>query len=156
LVQAKNWRDNSFTLNGYYYRGVAGAFFDNSGGQDFINNGNTFYRTGVTFDAWIYDLNLFGGRQRNHDRLIDGRTFNNDITMIEADYVTPWPWLQPLVRFERVGPDLGPAFNRTTLSLSMMLRANVVLTVDGVLSNNATPELPPFDDRFRVGFRVYF
>ncbi len=156
LVQAKNWRDNSLTFNAYYYRGVTGAFFENPSGDEFIPNGNTFYRTGVSFDAWIYDLNVFGGWQRNHDRLIDGSAFRNDITMVEANYVTPWPWLQPLVRFERVRPDFGPSFNRTTLSLSMMLRANIVFTVDGVVGGSQAPQLPPFDDRFRAGLRAYF
>ncbi len=156
LVQAKNWRDNSLTLNGYYYRGVTGAFVGDGPTEDFSPNGNTFYRTGVTFDAWIYDLNVFGGWQRNHDSIIDGRIYRNDITMVEANYVTPWPWLQPLVRFERVRPDFAPSFTRTTLSLSMMIRANVVFTVDGVVSGKQAPELRPFDDRFRMGLRVYF
>jgi len=124
---------------------------------EFIANGNTFYRAGVKFDAWIWDLNVFGAWQRNHDRLTEGRgVFQADITMLEANYVTPWPWLQPGIRFERVQPDWAPTFDRFTPSLTMMLRANVVLAIDGVLSGDQAPNLPPFTDRFRAALRVYF
>ena len=67
-------------------------------------SGNTFIRTGATFDWWFKDLNVFGGYQFNRDNLRDGRLFHVGIATAEANYVTPWPWIQPGVRFEAVNP----------------------------------------------------
>lgn len=156
LRSAKEWRDNSVALGGYFYRGTAGAFLEQDGGRRFFNSGDRFYRTGLSFDAWLYDLNLFGGWQRNHDRLRNGRTFDIDVTMVEADYVLPWPWVQPTVRFEHVRPSSGPEFSRWSLNTSLMIRANVILTLDALTTSKNAPDLPLFDDRFRAGLRFYF
>ena len=191
LAQTNNWRDNSLTLGGYYYRGSQGAFLENAdalgeavllgaltssaalriprilGAGDeetgepeetgvFDPSGNEFYRTGVSFDAWLWDFNVFGAWQRNHDELADGRQFDLDIPMVEVDYVTPWPWVQPAVRFEQIRPDFGSNVNRYTLSLTLLIRANVVVSFDGSLSSESAPELSPFDDQFRTGVRFYF
>ncbi len=200
LSQSDNWRDNSLTVGGYYYRGTQGAFLDDPGNRGaeggekpndaallaartrsaalrfpramrvpaegagdegqapgfFDPNGNTFYRTGFTFDAWMWDFNLFGAYQRNHDTLEDGRVFNADIPMVELDYVTPWPWLQPAIRYEQVRPDFGPNFNRYTLGLTLLVRANVIFTLDGSINSDNAPKLPTFDDKFSAGVRFYF
>ncbi|MFQ5662641.1 MAG: hypothetical protein ACE5HL_02270 [Terriglobia bacterium] len=159
LQQTNNWRDDSLTIGGYLYRGTAGAFLETGdplNPEEFSNTGNTFYRTGVTFDWWFKDLNLFGGYQFNHDTLRDGRTFDVGITTIEANYVTPWPWIQPGVRFEAVNPDFGSGFNRTTLSSTFLIRANVILALEGSLSRSDAPILPPFDDRFKAQLRFLF
>lgn len=156
LKQSQNWRDNSLTLGGYLYRGTTGAFLEfPPDPEEFFPSGNTFYRSGFTYDLWFQDLNLFGGLQFNSDRLEDGRQFKVDITTVEANYVLPWPWIQPGIRFEHVNPDFAPSFSRTTISTTLMLRANVLLTLGGALSNDA-PDLAPFDDQFRVGFRILF
>ncbi|MEE8202093.1 MAG: hypothetical protein V3R29_13120, partial [Candidatus Acidoferrales bacterium] len=141
-VQTNNWRDDSLTLGGYLYRGTAGAFLDTPLGEVFEDNGNRFIRAGVTFDWWFKDLNLFGGFQINNDDLQDGREFNVGITTIEANYVTPWPWVQPAVRFEAVNPDFGSGFNRTTISTTLLLRANVILGLEGSFSRSGAPLLP--------------
>jgi hypothetical protein len=156
LTQTNNWRDDSLTLGGYFYRGTTGAFIEQDGEEEFLNSANHFYRTGITVDWWLRDLNLSAGYQYNRDRLRDGREFNAKIFMVEASYVTPWPWVVPAVRFESVDPSFGRSFNRTTLSTSILLRANTVLTVDGVVNSKRAPNLPIFDDQFRVGFRIYF
>ena len=111
----------------------------------------------MKFDAWIWDFNLFGNWQRNHDRLdFSLGTYDVDIGMIELNYVTPWPWVHPAIRFETVRPDWSGSFNRWTPSLTLMLRANTALTIEGSRAGKSAPNLPPFDDRVRVGLRIYF
>ncbi len=159
LKQTKNWRDDSLTIGGYLYRGTTGAFLETGdplNPEEFLNTGNSFYRTGVTFDWWFKDLNLFGGYQFNRDSLEDGRDFNVGITTIEANYVTPWPWIQPGVRFEAVNPDFASGFNRTTISNTLLLRANVLLALEGSISRSGAPDLPPFDDQFKAQLRFLF
>lgn len=159
LKQTNNWRDDSLTIGGYLYRGTAGAFLETGNPlapEAFSPTGNTFYRTGVTFDWWLKDLNLFGGYQFNHDTLRDGRTFDLGITTIEANYVTPWPWIQPGVRFEAVNPHFGSGFNRTTVSSTLLLRANVILGLEGSFSRSGAPQLPLFDDQFKAQLRFLF
>lgn len=158
LKQTQNWRDNSVTLGGYYYRGTGGAFIEDPvlAGEEFFNNGNTFSRTGVSLDAWISDLNFLGSYQANRDRLLDGSEFDVNITTVEANYVLPWPWIQPGIRFEAVSPDFVPGFHRTTLSTTLMLRANVLVRIEGAISSSNSPDLPPFDNNFSVGLRIVF
>lgn len=178
LKQVNNWRDNSFTIGAYVYRGTTGADLlvpepigheeeeeegEHSEGEGeehvetlFSPTGNTFYRVGVKFDWWFKDLNLFGGYQLNRDRLRDGRVFDIGISTLEANYVTPWPWIQPGLRFESVNPDFGSSFNRTTLSTTLLLRANVILALEGSLSRSDAPLLPPFDDQFTAQLRFLF
>jgi hypothetical protein len=156
IKQSNNWRDDSLTLGGYIYHGIAPTFLDLPGGEEYSANGNRFIRTGATFNWWFKDLNLFGGYQFNRDSLKDGRQFHVGISTVEANYVTPWPWIQPGVRFEAVNPNYMPAFNRTTLSTTLLLRANALLAFEGSVSNNKAPALPPFDDQFRTEFRILF
>lgn len=155
LTQTNNWRDDSLTLGGYYYRGTTGAFIGNEEEEEFLNSGNHFYRAGVTADWWFKDLNVFAAYQYNHDRLRDRREFNAKLFMVEGSYVLPWPWIIPAVRFESVDPSFGRSFNRTTLSATILLRANALLTFDGTASRKA-PNLPIFENQIKVGFRVYF
>ena len=46
------------------------------------------------------------------------------------------PWLIPAVRFENLNPNFGPAFNRTTVQGTILARANIRLSIEGVLSRN--------------------
>jgi hypothetical protein len=166
LSQTNNWRDDSLTLGGYVYRGSTGATLlleehhEEEGEEHteeiFSPSGNTFYRAGVTVDWWIKDLNLFGGYQLNHDRLRDGREFDVGIATVEANYVTPWPWVQPGVRFEAVNPDFGSSFNRTTISNTLLLRANALLLTEWMFSSKRAPDLPIFDTQFRTSMRFIF
>ncbi len=55
-----------------------------------------------------------------------------------------------------MNPEFARGFYRTTLSTTFLLRANVYMTVGGAISSNRAPNLPPFDDKFRVGFRFLF
>jgi hypothetical protein len=64
--------------------------------------------------------------------------------------------VQPGVRFETVNPSFAPPFNRTTLSTTFLLRANVIFAVEGSFSRKAAPDLPPFGDQFRASVRFLF
>jgi hypothetical protein len=154
----KTWRDNSLTVGAYVYRGTTAALLAGNGaGSVFDPSGNTFYRAGATFDWWFADLNLFGGWQRNRDRVVDGRRATADITTLEADYVMPWPWIQPAARLEIVKPDFSrDRFSRTLLSATVLLRANMLLTVQGFTASHAAPAWPWFDDQFRTTLTLVF
>jgi len=58
------------------------------------------------------------------------------ITLVEGRYVI-YPWLIPAVRFEHLNPNFGKAFWRVTAHGSIMMRANVRLSIEGVLSRNS-------------------
>jgi hypothetical protein len=158
-VSSRNWRDKSITIGGYLYRGTTAAILNSPGtaAPAFDAGGNTFYRSGATFDWWFNDLNVFGGWQRNRDTLRDGRRADATIVTGEADYVTPWPWIQPAVRLEIVTPDFGGGrFSRTLLSATVVVRANVLLTLQGFASTHEAPPWPWFDDQFRAAVRLVF
>ncbi len=157
LTAPNNWRDDSLTVQGYFYRGTTAAFLDTAAGKPFFDStGNTFYRTGATLDWWFKDLNVFGGWQRNHDHLKDGRVADARILTAEANYVSPWPWIQPAVRVETIKPDFGNRFSRTTLSTTLLIRANMHLTFQGLLSSHNVPKWPFFDEQFRATLRLIF
>lgn len=157
LKQTNNWRDDSLTLGGYFYRGTTAAFLSTAAPEPvFDPSGNTFYRAGATLDWWFKDLNVFGGWQRNHDNLKDGTLANAGITTVEANYVLPWPWIQPAVRFEAIKPDFGASFNRTTLSTTVLIRANMILQFQGFLKSDKAPDWPYFDQQFQTTLRFLF
>jgi hypothetical protein len=157
LAQTNNWRDDSFTVGAYFYRGTTAAFLSSGGDKPvFDATGNTFYRTGLTLDWWFKDLNVFGGWQRNHDRLKSGRLADGRIVTAEANYVSPWPWIQPAARVEIVKPDFAGSFNRTTLSTTVLIRANMLLTFQGSLISHKAPKWPLFDEQFRTTLRFLF
>lgn len=157
LVQTDNWRDDSLTLGGYFYRGTTAAFLNTTAPEPvFDPSGNTFYRAGATFDWWYKDLNIFGGWQRNHDDLKDGAIANAGITTVEANYVLPWPWIQPAVRFELVKPDFGASFHRTTLSTTVLIRANVILHLQGFVKSDSAPDWPFYQEQFQTTLRFLF
>ena len=153
LEQTQNWRDNHLTLGGYLYRGRGPAEID----EVFQPSANRFLRTGAFFDWGIHDFGLKGGYQFNRDEVEveaghDIRLYRADVLTAEARYVLPYPWVVPYVRFESVNPNFGNNFTRTTIAGIVMLRANIMLDIQGFLSN--APAL--YDDKFRVGFRVFF
>jgi hypothetical protein len=119
--------------------------------------GTVFYRTGATASWWVADLNLFGGWQRNHDSVADGRRGTASIATVEANYITPWPWIQPAARIEIVKPDFArERFSRTLLSTTVLMRANMLLTVQGFVSSRRAPAWPWFDDQVRATLRLLF
>ncbi len=137
LVAADNYVDNSATVGAFYYRGQAPALTLEGGREILARNGNTFHRAGLKADLNIYRANLLGGVQLNRDQVRNaGRNFDQLITLVEARYVL-YPWLIPAVRFENLNPNYGVAFNRTTLHASILPRANIRLSLEGILSQNS-------------------
>ncbi len=164
LKQTNNWRDDSVTVGGYFYRGTTGAFVDTGDPLDpeaYFNDATTFTRAGFVVDAWYKDLNILANWQRNHDEvkntlLVFTDTFETDISTLEFNYVMPWPWVQPAVRFEHVNPGFMGSFNRTSLSTTLLLRANVILGIEGSFASDGAPDLPGFEKAVKAGLRFLF
>ncbi|MDA2933096.1 hypothetical protein MYX82_02005 [Acidobacteria bacterium AH-259-D05] len=158
--QGQNWVDDSLTLGVYFYRGISPVLFEAEGeeGEEIYGaDGNEFFRTGMKADIFLGNLNVFGGLQLNEDALQLGpkRKFRSTIGMAETRYVM-YPWLIPAYRFENVNPNFGLSFQRHTFTASVLVRANAKLLLEFVKSDKDAPPLPPFDDRFRVGFNMAF
>lgn len=151
LKQADNYVDNSVTVGAFYYRGRAPTLVTEGGREVLARNGNTFHRAGAKVDLYFGKANVLGGIQLNRDHIRNtSRNFDEVITLVEARYVL-YPWLIPAVRFENLNPNFGVAFNRTTLHASVLPRANVRVSIEGVLSRNS--ETNPLRDyrRFDSG-----
>jgi len=151
LKEAENYVDNSATLGAFYYRGVAPTLVTRAGREALERDGNTFHRAGAKIDANIGKGNILAGIQLNRDKIREiSRNFDELITQVEARYVL-YPWLIPAVRFENLNPNFGKAFWRVTAHGSLMVRANIRLSIEGVLSRNSTTD--PLKDfrRFEGG-----
>jgi len=137
LKQADNYVDNSLTLGAFYYRGKAPTLVTLSGVERLDRTGNTFQRVGAKLDWSIGKANLLAGIQLNRDHIRNvSRDFNEVITLVEGRYIL-YPWLIPAVRFENLNPNFGVPFNRTTLHATVLMRANIRLSIEGVLSRNS-------------------
>jgi hypothetical protein len=135
----KNWRDDSFRLGLFAYRGNAGGvnfpLADEAGNAINVQDAH-FLRTGFFASAYWRDLNVFGAYVHGKDTLrqFDGTT-GDFLTAIEptydswfaqADYVI-YPWLIGTARYETVTPgDRSVQSLRTgVFSVSGLIRANV-------------------------------
>lgn len=137
LKQADNLVDNSATLGAFYYRGQAPTLVTEGGKEVLARDGNTFHRVGAKVDLNLGKGNILGGVQLNRDHIRNvNRNFDELIAMVEARYAL-YPWLMPAVRFENLNPNFGVAFNRTTVHASVLPRANVRISLEGVLSRNS-------------------
>lgn len=137
LQQADNYVDNSVTVGAFYYRGVAPTLVSTAGKEALQRDGNTFHRAGAKIDTSLGRGNVLAGIQLNRDKIENvSRNFDEVITLVEARYVL-YPWLIPAVRFENLNPNFGKAFYRWTVHSSILIRANVRLSIEGVLSPNS-------------------
>ncbi len=140
LVQADNYKDNSVTLGMFYYRGIFPALVAEAGQETLERDGNKFHRIGAKVDLNLQKGNILYGFQQNRDRVRNARRdFEQRINLVEARYVL-YPWLIPGVRFEHLKPNYGVAFSRTTVHGSILVRANIRLSLEGVLSRNSTTD----------------
>ncbi len=140
LVQADNFIDNSVTLGAFYYGGIFPALVTEAGQEILDRDGNKFYRVGAKVDLNVQKGNILYGFQLNRDRVRDaGRDFEQRINLVEARYVV-YPWLIPMARFEHLKPNYGVAFDRTTIHTSIVVRANIRVSLEGVLSPNSTTD----------------
>ncbi len=140
LAQADNFVDNSATVGAFYYRGQAPALVTEAEREILDRDGNDFHRLGFKVDLNLHRANILYGVQRNRDQVRTvARNFDQLINMVEVRYVL-WPWLIPAVRFENLNPNYGVAFNRTTLHASILARANIRISLEGILSRNSTTD----------------
>jgi len=136
LQGPESYSETAVTLGVFYYRGYAPALVSERGAENLDRNGNAFQRTGAKAVFDVGNGNILAGLQLNRDRVREERNFDEIITLVEARYAL-FPWLIPAVRFENLNPNFGVAFNRTTLHGSILARANVRLSLEGVLSRNS-------------------
>lgn len=151
LKEADNYVDNSVTFGAFYYRGKSPTLVVLDGEEVLDRDGDTFHRAGAKVDAWMGKGSILAGVQLNRDKIETvPRNFDAVVTLLEARYVL-YPWLIPAVRFENLNPNFGKAFYRVTTHGSVMVRANVRLSIEGVLSRNSKTD--PLQDfrRFESG-----
>lgn len=104
-----------------------------------------FTRFGFDFNLYYDDLNLFGAYYEADDTLnvfsdLDGVPGDRVAELsgessftsyfLEADFVFGYPWLHGSARYEGVEFDTAPDWERATLSLTGLVRANVKTTLE--------------------------
>lgn len=110
---------------------------------------SSFSRVGLDFNVFYQDLNLFGAYVEGNDDLrsfgvddasdpIPGalETFTYRAWFVEGDLVLRFPWLHGALRYETVDlpkhedGEKVPNFERATLSLTGLVRANAKITLE--------------------------
>lgn len=163
----ENWQDTSLTLSGFFYRGNTGFFNDPVAGTGWHSSGNHFWRYGTEADFSWWNFNLFGAATYFRDSTKSdvtmggesGSNFDADLYTAELRWVA-LPWIVPAVRFENMNPnyDAGDldSFNRYSADITVLLRANVKFLVGAALADGESPQMPLFDDTYRMGIQIAF
>jgi hypothetical protein len=135
----KNWRDDSFRVGAFAYRGNAGnvAFSLTDEVDTPIDlRDEHFLRTGIFVSAYWRDLNVFGAYVRGKDTLREFDAASGDLLLqvepvyhswfVQADYVF-YPWLHGAARYEEATPgDRSVESQRTAVfNVSGLVRANI-------------------------------
>src|SRR6266508_124826 len=122
LTSSDNFIDNSVEIGGFVYKGWAGTAEE---GKD------SFNRVGVKVNAYLDRLNLFGAYVRARDTLPAGTPVRSKAWFIEGDLVI-LPWIVGIVLFDQAdGDDAFLHVRRVVPAVSMMIRANVILSMEG-------------------------
>ncbi|MBD3868739.1 MAG: hypothetical protein IFK94_11495 [Acidobacteria bacterium] len=151
----KNWREKSVQVGVFYYRGDGKDIFfreehDELGVIEVIFVEDPDYtRTGLDFNWYFKDLNIFGAYVSGDDDLRiyadsvtepgepgvfdpdESGTYTYKSWFVEADMVLGMPWLHGAVRYETVDLPRAEdglkvqAYERATLSMTALVRANV-------------------------------
>jgi hypothetical protein len=152
VASDKNWRERSFEIGVFGYRGDGkGMFFpahhEAEGGMEPMEQVEiedpNFHRVGFDANLFFQDLNVLGSYVRGTDTLAtyavegDERSlsgqgdFSYDAWFIEADYVI-MPWLHGALRYEWLKPALegAPDFKRIVPNVTALIRANVKFYVE--------------------------
>ena len=129
LKATENYIDNSVEVGAFGYSGRTGA----TPAEEV-----RFDRVGFKVNAYISRLNLFGAYVRGRDRVLLGgpeglgpRKLSSDAWFVQGDVVV-LPWIVGTLRYDQAIGD--PAFlhvKRVVPALSMMIRANVILSAEG-------------------------
>src|SRR3990170_5751156 len=115
------WRDDSFKVGAFTYVGKSTNMYGGSTtalsgapGSGIVNvsadstTDNDFNITGVEFDWWLRDFNLFGLylRQQDDDPRGTGESIDTDAWFVEGNY-TVYPWLIGVVRYGTTAQDFS-------------------------------------------------
>ena len=142
-TQTRNWVDNSLRLGtfGYYGRSPFQLSRTTETLDQLLAADENFTRLGVDFDARLGNLNLFGALMhgRNDRREFEGRVGTDFTTwFVQGDYVF-LPWVIGAVRYETVNLPAGfRDIEAIVPHLTLLLRANIKLAVEGQLYRNAS------------------
>jgi hypothetical protein len=135
----KNWRDDSFRVGAFIYRGKARGIdfpLEDESGTTINVQDDHFLRTGFFASAYFRDLNVFGAYVHGKDTLRRFDAASGDFLQeieptynswfIQADYVF-YPWLHGAARYETVTPaDRSVRSVRAgVFNVSGLIRANI-------------------------------
>ena len=168
------WRDDSFKLGVFTYRGkstntYAGSTtaLSGSAGSGIVTVSadstvaNDFRLAGVEFDWWVHDLNLFGLylRQSDDNPRGTGESIKTKAWFAEANYVF-YPWLIGILRYGTTAQDFSVRADPVTQqflipAITLVSRANVKFTVEGQLRLD-DPGRAAKSNRYLVGIDFGF
>ncbi|ODS34808.1 MAG: hypothetical protein SCARUB_00068 [Candidatus Scalindua rubra] len=161
------------------------AFLGGATNDNWDEDANQFKRFGVVLDANWWNFNIIGAASYMEDDLKGTTTFNAmgnmpletgdkfdvEIYTTEVQYVAN-PWLVPSFRFEKINPDYDVrdlnTFERYSFDVAILARANIKFLAGATFSSlpdartgtngldMANPDLPPFDDMWRIGVDIDF
>ncbi|HEY5610326.1 MAG TPA: hypothetical protein VIL97_03895, partial [Thermoanaerobaculia bacterium] len=146
------WRDDSFKVGGFFYKGSSTNVYAGSvvaldpsrpSGVSQVSVEseiqNDFDLMGVEFDWWFRDLNLFGMYlwQNDDNPRGSGEEIDTAAWFVNADY-TFYPWLIGVLRYGQTDLDFATSADPDTQeflvpALVFMARANVKFTAEGQL-----------------------
>ena len=122
LKSTDNFIDNSVEIGGFVYKGWAGPAEEDK---------DSFNRVGFKVNAYLDRLNVFGAYVHARDTLPRGTPIDSNAWFIEGDVVTV-PWIVGIVRYDQaVGNAKFLQVKRVVPAVSMMIRANVILSAEG-------------------------
>lgn len=139
----ENWRDNSFRVGAFVYRGDgSGINYPVPLDDGMVNlQDEHFLRAGVYASVFFRDLNVFGAYVHGSDTIQqfapDSGAFlgeqqpTYDSAFVQADYVI-YPWLMASARYETVenGDPSVPSLRTGVFNLSALIRANVKAMIE--------------------------
>ena len=143
------WRDDSIKVGAFTYVGKSTNIYAGStlaigggAGAGIVNvsanseTTNTFRITGVEFDWWARDLNVFGLYMRQHDDdpRGTGESIDTDAWFVEGNY-TVYPWLIGVLRYGATAQDFSVRPDPTTQkflvpAVVFVARANIKFTIE--------------------------
>ncbi len=158
VSSAKNWRERSFEIGFFAYRGDgAGVFFAaEAHGEEEAHSeeeaaeetsqlleDRTFTRFGLDANLFIRDLNVIAGYTRGSDNLVAYEVEHDELVLhedgdftysawfLEGDYVF-LPWLHGALRYEWLRParEDAPDIKRIVPNVTALIRANVKAYVE--------------------------
>ncbi|MCZ6779922.1 MAG: hypothetical protein O7F16_13295 [Acidobacteria bacterium] len=158
------WLRGSFTFGAYYYRGTTGFLLDAADPDSFLEDGNSFRRWGGRF-RWEHERGLFtvlAAAAIGKDRLDRPALNRLDTRIYTVEFQWfPFPWFVPALRFETVDlddeiPMVADRFTRYTMEVIFLPQANVKIALGATRSSSDAPDLPPFEERYRVALVIAF